>query len=242
MENNIKVALCLHGMFDSKTDSSSLGINGYNYIKQHILDKFDTDVYIHNWDVDKSDMIKQMYNPINCVFEEQIDFENFVVDNGLNLIQSPPRNPKTVLSHFYSIQKSFELLYESEYSKYDFVIKSRFDLGQINRRTSPYNVECINFNKNNPTDRINMAWWPDKWMLREGPPDMWFYSGYDTMNPFVNIFDTISDYMKYNSDFRNNINHTLGSKHISNASVLYKGFFEDNNLWSNRNALICEKN
>jgi hypothetical protein len=87
-----------------------------------------------------------------------------------------------------------------------------------------------------------MAWWPDKWMLREGPPDMWFYSGYDTMNPFVNIFDTISDYMKYNSDFRNNINHTLGSKHISNASVLYKGFFEDNNLWSNRNALICEKN
>src|SRR5210317_2150939 len=114
MENNIKVALCLHGMFDSKTDSSSLGINGYNYIKQHILDKFDTDVYIHNWDVDKADMIKQMYNPINFVF------------------------------------------------------KSRFDLGQINRRTSPYNVECINFNKNNPTDRINMAWWPDKWMLREG--------------------------------------------------------------------------
>jgi hypothetical protein len=29
MADNMKVALCLHGLFDSTTDSNSLGMNGY---------------------------------------------------------------------------------------------------------------------------------------------------------------------------------------------------------------------
>jgi len=43
----MKVALCLHGLFDSITDGNSKGIDGYNHIKKHILDKVDTDVFVH---------------------------------------------------------------------------------------------------------------------------------------------------------------------------------------------------
>ena len=63
---------------------------------------------------------------------------------------------------------------------YDIVIKARFDLGQINRETSPYHVECIKIELNN-LNKINMASWPDEWMLNEGPPDMWFYSNFENM-------------------------------------------------------------
>lgn len=241
MVSNMKVALCLHGLFDSTTDSSSLGIYGYAYIKEHILDKFDTDVYIHSWEVDKKDMLVGLYNPKRYLFEPQISFNDMIVDNKLDSLQNPSRPPKSVLSHFYSIQKSFELLYETDID-YDFVIKARFDLGQINRITSPYNVECIDFNVINPQNKLNMAWWPDKWMLKEGPPDVWFYSGYVVMESFTTIYDSISNYMLLNSNFRNVISSTLGEKYISNASVLYKKFLEDNNLWDSRNTLVCKKN
>jgi hypothetical protein len=241
MGNNKKVALCLHGLFDSKTDSSSLGIIGYEYIKKHILDVYDTDVYIHSWDLVKSEMIKNLYSPIKCKFEKQIDFSELIHNKKLDNLIGAPRSPQSVLSHFYSIQKSFELLYLNHSEEYDIVIKSRFDLGQINRKTSPYNVECISIDLNN-LNKINMASWPDKWMLNEGPPDMWFYSNFENMKLFSTIYNSIENYMTIGTPFSDNVSDRLGIQNISNASVLYKKFFEDNNLWENRNPLICEKN
>lgn len=241
MENNIKIGLCLHGLFDSTTDSNSLGIYGYEYIKKHILDVYDTDVYIHSWDLVKSEMIKNLYNPIKCKFEKQIDFSELIHNKKLDNLIGAPRSPQSVLSHFYSIQKSFELLYLNHSEEYDIVIKSRFDLGQINRKTSPYNVECISIDLNN-LNKINMASWPDKWMLNEGPPDMWFYSNFENMKLFSTIYNSIENYMTIGTPFSDNVSDRLGIQNISNASVLYKKFFEDNNLWENRNPLICEKN
>jgi hypothetical protein len=241
MGNNKKVALCLHGLFDSKTDSSSLGTIGYEYIKKHILDVYDTDVYIHSWDLVKSEMIKNLYSPIKCKFEKQIDFSELIHNKKLDNLIGAPRSPQSVLSHFYSIQKSFELLYLNHSEEYDIVIKSRFDLGQINRKTSPYNVECINIDLNN-LNKINMASWPDKWMLNEGPPDMWFYSNFENMKLFSTIYNSIENYMTIGTPFSDNVSDRLGIQNISNASVLYKKFFEDMNFWETRNTLICKKN
>ena len=237
----MKVALCLHGYFNSLVDNTSKGDMGYEYIKKHILNVVDTDVFIHSWESDLSEKLNKLYNPTKIKFEEQTNFSDFIKKNELDLLQGAPRSPQTILSHFYSIQQSFNLMYESG-NQYDVVIKSRFDLGQINRATSSNNVECINFKLSNPMDRINMAWWPDKWMINEGPADMWFYSGYETMRPFNKIFDSIQSYMKIDSMYRGFVKEFLKEGDISNASVLYKKFFEDNNLWENRNPLICEKN
>lgn len=237
----MKVALCLHGYFNSLVDNSSKGDMGYEYIKKHILDKVDTDVFIHSWEPELTEKLHELYSPKSIKIEEQIDFDEFIKENKLDELKGTPRSPQTILSHFYSIQKAFELVYNSD-NQYDVVIKARFDLGQINRNTSTNNVECINFDTNNPMDRINMAWWPDKWMINEGPADMWFYSGYDVMKSFTTIFDSVKYYMSIDSMYRGFVKEFLKEGDISNASVLYKKFFEDNNLWENRNPLICEKN
>ena len=241
MENNIKVALCLHGLFDSATDLNSSGIMGYDYIKKHILDVYDTDVYIHSWETDRASMIKSIYNPKKCIFEEQIDFTPLINKKQLNLLNGTPRSPQSVLSHFYSIQKSFNQLYSEPTQTYDMVIKARFDLGQINRKTSPYNVECIQFDLTN-LNKINMASWPDKWMLNEGPADMWFYSNFENMKLFSKIYNSIENYMTIGTSFSADVSNRLGIQNISNASVLYKKFFEDNNLWNDRNQINCVKN
>jgi hypothetical protein len=243
MENNIKVGLCLHGLFDSTTDSNSLGIHGYEYIRKHILDLYDTDVYIHSWQIDKADMIESIYRPKKAIFEKQIDFTPLINKKQLNILDNyaPPRSPQSVLSHFYSIQKSFEQLYLDPTKNYDVVIKARFDLGQINRTTSPYNVECIKIDLSN-LDKINMASWPDNWMISEGPPDMWFYSNFENMKLFSTIYNSIENYMTIGTPFSDNISNRLGIQNISNASVLYKKFFEDNNLWDSRNQINCVKN
>jgi len=241
MENNIKVGLCLHGLFNSTTDSNSLGINGYEYIKKHILDLYDTDVYIHSWETDKAEMIESMYRPKGAIFEKQIDFTEFINKKQLNLLENPPRSPQSILSHFYSIQKSFEQLYSKSNKIYDVVIKARFDLGQINRITSPYNVECIQIDLNN-LNKMNMANWPDRWMLNEGPADMWFYSNFENMKSFSTIYNSIENYMTIGTPFSDDVSNRLGIQNISNASVLYKKFFEDNNFWDNRNQINCLKN
>lgn len=237
----MKIALCLHGYFNSLVDNTSKGDMGYEYIKKHILDKGDVDVYIHSWEPLLAGKLDELYSPKGVKLEEQIQFDEFINKHQLDKLNGTPRSPQTILSHFYSIQEVFKLLYQSD-TQYDVVIKSRFDLGQINRATSSNNVECINFDTSNPMDRINMAWWPDRWMINEGPADMWFYSGYETMKPFSNIFDSVQSYMSLDSMYRGFVKEFLKEGDISNASVLYKKFFEDNNLWDNRNPLICEKN
>ena len=238
----MKIALCLHGLFSSNYDKTSTGDNGVEYIKKHIMNKGDVDVYIHSWQPELELKLKEIYNPVSSKYEPQILFEEFIVEQELDRLPGSPRPPFTVLSHFYSIQESFKLLYEKN-KHYDFVIKSRFDLGQVNRNSSPHNVECINFHTNNTNKKkLNMAWWPDRWMLPEGPPDMWFYSSMEVMKPFSNIYDHVENYMKKNSSLREEVKNRLGEGNISNASVLYKKFLEDNNLWENRNAIVCEKN
>ena len=238
----MRIALCLHGLFSSNYDKSSTGDNGVEYIKKHIMSKGEVDVYIHNWQPDLQPRLEELYSPVLSKYEPQILFEDFIRSEGLDVLPHSPRPPLTILSHFYSIQESFKLLYNSD-KKYDFVIKSRFDLGQINRNSSPNSVECINFHTNKVNkEKLNMAWWPDRWMLTEGPPDMWFYSSMETMKPFSRIYEHIKNYMKKDSSCREEVKGRLGEQNICNASVLYKKFLEDNNLWGNRNAIICEKN
>ena len=87
-----------------------------------------------------------------------------------------------------------------------------------------------------------MASWPDEWMLNEGPPDMWFYSNFENMKLFTKIYDSVENYMTIGTPFSDNISNRLGIGNISNASVLYKKFFEDNNLWDDRNQINCLKN
>ena len=56
----MKIALCLSGYFNSSRDKNSLGIDGYEHIKKHILDGNDVDIYIHSWDLHNQGIIEKI--------------------------------------------------------------------------------------------------------------------------------------------------------------------------------------
>ena len=233
----MKIALCLHGLFDSTTDGSSNGYDGYQHIKKHILDRVDTDVFIHSWDIEKAGEITNLYNPKSLVFESPKDFTELINDRGLNNLNRNPTSPQNVLSHIYSVTEAMKLPYNSDTS-YDIVIKARFDLGRINRNTSgpgrlnTYPVQCINFQTEIQSDRIYMADWAHFHM---GPADMWFYGSMQTMKPFTSLYDSLDEQMKFRSAF-----HTFAAQiesnpgDLSNSIAFYKWWMIQNGLWENR--------
>tara|TARA_Y100000592_G_scaffold100941_1_gene183924 strand:- start:5497 stop:6222 length:726 start_codon:yes stop_codon:yes gene_type:complete len=233
----MKIALCLHGLFNSMQDTSSKGIDGYNHIKKHILDKGDVDVFIHSWELNKKEEINFLYEPKHFKYEQQKDFSFLVKNRNLNSLKNPPRSPESVLSHLYSVTESIKLAFETNI-KYDIVIKARFDLGRINRNTSgpgrgnPYPVQCINFQKNIKEDKIYMANWNHFHM---GPADMWFYGSSTVMSNFTDLYNSLEKEMNINSNFHlfaKQIENNEGD--LSNAIAFYKWWMINNNMWENR--------
>ena len=96
----MRIALCLHGLFDSLTDSSSKGLDGYHHIKKNILNNHNVDIYLHSWNSDKNDEIINLYKPIDFIFEDQVDFTEKINGRNINFLRNSPRPPKNVLSHF----------------------------------------------------------------------------------------------------------------------------------------------
>jgi len=234
----MKVALCLHGLFNSTQDRDSNGLDGYHYIKKHILDKFDTDVYIHSWECDKIGKINELYNPKISAYQQQIDFSDIVKERKLDTLRGTPRAPHTILSHLYSVTQSIKLAYESG-NDYDLIIKARFDLGRINRKSAgpfnlenPYPVQCISFENKIQSDKIYMANWN---YFHMGPADMWFYGSKNIMKPFTHLYDDLYDEFKLDSPFHQYA-HTIegNSGDLSNAVAFYKYWMIRNGLWQNK--------
>lgn len=233
----MKVALCLHGLFDSSTDINSKGLDGYNHIKKHILDVVDTDVFVHSWEIEKLDEITKLYNPKSSIFEGQKDFTSIVNKNKLNTLSAPPRAPFNVLSHLYSVTESVKLAFKSEV-EYDIIIKARFDLGRINRETSgpgkgnPYPVQCINFKSNIESNKIYMANWQH---FNMGPADMWFYGSSDVMKSFTTLYKSVEKNMKIDSEFHKFATSIENNPNdLSNSIAFYKWWMIKNGLWDKR--------
>ena len=239
----MKIALCLSGYFNSSRDKNSLGIDGYEHIKKHILDGNDVDIYIHSWDLHNQGIIEKIYGHLikSSIFEAQIDFKPNFIKNGLN--NFPIHYGATpfwnVFSQYYSVQKSFELMINYNVY-YDCVIKSRFDLGRINRNTSgphnlqnPYPVQCINFDLNLDMTKFYMANW--QYLETEGPADMWFYSNKENMSNFSKIYDILSNDIKINSEYQKWAGSNDGG--MVNTIKCWKWFLLKTNLWHKKIAL-----
>lgn len=229
----MKIALALHGLFDSVQDTTSKGNDGYNHIKKNILDKGDVDVFVHTWSKDKADQIIDLYNPVKSVFEDQINFDKF---SEHLVIPNPPRHPSVILSHFYSVSEVIKLV--CDYDQYDIIIKSRFDLGRINRNTSgphnsqnPYPVQCINFDPSLSMKKLHMADW--QYLESDGPADMWFYSSQKNMMLLESLYDfTLQAFRD-----KEYIKSLQSINDLPNAIKLYKSFFQKTKLWDKKNLL-----
>jgi hypothetical protein len=226
----MKIALCLSGYFDSFKDGSSKGQDGYEYMQRQIFNHpaadEGIDVFFHNWEPHLEDHITKIYEPKGYIVEPQIDFVEVAEHNKVSRRHLDPYNqlgnwtmtskqgagyvgPERLLSQYYSTQKSFELKkeYEEENDfKYDCVIKSRFDLGRINRSTSgpgkanPYACQCIKFDPTLNMEKLYMVYWD---LFNEGPADMWFYSSSENMDNFCELYHKVlKEYLQVNSDYR----------------------------------------
>ena len=242
----MKVALCLSGYFSSQKDKSSLGKDGFEYIKKHILTKADVDVYMHCWDFELKSEIEALYSPYlkESNLEKQIDFKEINYKNGLDLYQIHGTPFYNIFSQFYSIQESFKLLYHNNYDQYDYVIKSRFDLGRINRKnTSPlidyynrlrgngriYPVQCINLDLSLDKQNIYFPFWSKKNIDCEGLADMWYYSSTINMRKFIGIYDFMITEIVENSEYTNWATKDNGGP--LNAIKALKYFLINNELW-----------
>jgi len=243
----IKVALCLAGYFNSQRDKKSLGTDGFNYIKRNILDRpnLDVDIFIHSWDMDRRLQIENLYKDWikETKFEEQIDFKPLYESNGLN--NFPIRSGVTPFwnsfSQYYSVQESF-LLLEPYKEEYDIVIRSRFDLGMINRDTpDPYNVQCINLDTNLDMSYVYFAEWKQHHLDYEGPADIWFYSSPENMSKFTRLYNITSQTIKYDSEYVNWAGVKDGGP--LNTQKGWKWFFIQAGLWDKMKSIrIMEKN
>lgn len=123
----MKLALCLSGQPRSFEKA-------FNYINKNLLTKFDVDVFFHSWkttDVDKQrhiyEKVNDLYKPIQGFFDTSLPAStnsDMIVPNA-----SHPANFCT--SMFYSIYRSNDYRIKHELktgTKYDFVVRSRFDL------------------------------------------------------------------------------------------------------------------
>jgi hypothetical protein len=234
----MKIALCLHGMFDSPMDTTSTGLDGREYIQKHILDKGDVDIFIHSWDLEKQGLIEAIYQPKKSVFEPQKDFSSLIEKRGLDKLQGCPRPPQSVLSHLYSVNEVMKMPHQQTGVKYDIIIKARFDLGRINRNTSgpglgnPYPVQCINFQTDIQNDKIYMANWNHFHM---GPADMWFYGSPSVMVEFNTLYNDLENQMFIDSEFHKFAKEIEGNEgDLSNAIAFYKWWMIRNELWNNR--------
>jgi hypothetical protein len=232
----MKIALCLYGYFNSLTDLTAKGIDGFDYIKRKILNVGNSagvvDVYIHNWEPDMRAQLMELYSPKRIVVEPQIDFTPLVVERGLDKLPVKARSPFAIFSHFYSIQQSFQLI--SDLEEYDIVINSRFDLSRINRMTSgphlanPYPIQCINFDLDLPMNKFYVANWD---YFDTGPADAWFYSGPKNMKYFCNIYDDILECLRLDSDYAKHAIYKEGYGNIANASMFYGWWLKEKGIW-----------
>ena len=235
----MKIALCLHGLFNSQQDEYSDGFNGYIYIKNNILNKFDTDVFIHSWEPDNQKLLEILYQPKSAIFEPQKDFSELIKERGLDKLEGCPRLPQSVLSHLYSVTEVMKLPHQQTGVKYDMIIKARFDLGMINRRTSgpgfvnPYPVQCINLTGCYVEEnKIYNANWNHFHM---GPADMWFYGSPKVMHKFTTLYNELYEQIKIDSEFHKFATEIEGNRgDLSNAIAFYKWWMIKTDLWDNK--------
>ncbi|QLY27042.1 hypothetical protein [Bdellovibrio sp. KM01] len=205
-----RIALCLYGKFNNRLSKNS-GMDGFEYIKEHILNNQNVDVFIHSWDLENENVIKKCYGAYlkTSTFEQQKSFKQDMTSAGVTEeFFIPPggqafRTVENSLSFFFSRKESISLKAEYEQKnnfKYDVVVVSRFDLGQMDKynQYQPYKVSEIVFDVNKDMKFVYSAMWNQ---LNEGYADMWFYSSSENIDTLGEMYQRSLEYLAPDSKF-----------------------------------------
>jgi hypothetical protein len=143
----MKVALLLTGLPRKVQE-------GYDNYWKHIVENYDTDIYLHFWEDEEYEKVLQIYNPKSYIKEVPFKFtqykegiKSYFKDGATPDDLSRPLEQYDVagnfrsLPMFYSWQTGFRLIN----GVYDCVIRSRYDLGT----PTPIKLENLNLSKIN---------------------------------------------------------------------------------------------
>ena len=113
----MKVAICLSGI-------SQKFEKGYYKLKDHFLNQYDCDIYIHTWDTPDIDFDKilELYQPKDYYFQLPIPFDDTDVKS-----KHSNTTLNDILSESYSTHASFNLVRDSNI-EYDLVVQLKFNV------------------------------------------------------------------------------------------------------------------
>ena len=196
----MKYAICLHGYFGTiSVNNDDNGFNSHQKIKKFVQGK-EVDYFIHCWEPEKEQVLKDLYNPKKIVCEKQKDFNPIMqeldldqswFDEGFNRPATMYRNAliSRSLSFFYSRSKALELL-EGEYD-----IIMRLDIGNVgpDEVNFPYR-----FDFDSEEEYVYSVYWDQ---LNHGLGDMWFVCNQDNAKIMSTIYSKALDYFKKDSKY-----------------------------------------
>jgi len=200
----MKIAVCLHGYFGTiSTGDFTTTKGGYEHIKDTILSKSnEVDFYVHCWQPEFEQKIKEMYNPKKIILEDQVNFDTICKQNTISqkyFDEHFPRNRtmyknaviSRILSFYYSRCESIKLCLEQDY---DWVITTRFDISQRGGKE----VNQIRFLDTESQDYLYTTNWKQK---NVGYGDMWFYGSKSIMHKYSNIYNQALNDFKPRSEY-----------------------------------------
>lgn len=218
----MRIALCLSGKagnankYAQGAATLDLAKIGFRHFKKNLIEKNNTDVFIHSWDECFKEEIIKMYQPKGYLFEEQINFGTHYTLRQF-----------CIKSKAYSNMKVLEVLekYENENNlKYDAVILTRFDLAlQRPIEIEKENLDLNNFYHNgpdplhiySPENCVKVCCDPKSPHYAIG--DLLFLSNSDNMKSFSKMYNDIDRY---------NINsfHVSARMHMERLNLNRKTF------------------
>ena len=233
----MKVALCLSGYFGTVSVNNRLSAYaGHALLKEKIYSQCkNVDVFVHCWQPEHQKTVEMLYSPTASEFESQIDFEEICRKNGIEqqyIDEGFPREKtmyknavaSRIMSFYYSRCKALELKREHERKhgfKYDWVITTRFDIGQ----RGVEEVKQIKFNHNADKRFLYTAYWNQ---MNVGYGDMWFYGSSDIMDLYSSIYESCLSDFKARSSYEKSL---TSGWFDSNAFNIWD--FDDENQFSN---------
>tara|TARA_R110000803_G_scaffold143742_1_gene209756 strand:- start:185 stop:847 length:663 start_codon:yes stop_codon:yes gene_type:complete len=203
----MKIAICIQGLSHGRNNKGNKVTfdNSYKFLKRNIIDKNDTDLFLHTWGDSQliAEQIADIYDPVSFVYEKQIMFD------------SAATKTHSIKSRWYSHMKSVELKKQHEKDNgmiYDFVLVTRFD----NCFLTPFSFQQYD----------NNCFYSSNWKYPhnvDGFLDYWFLSDSTTADKFCSLYEKIDDYAK---EFELS-NHTLSKYHADKLNLNQKYIKEE---------------
>lgn len=173
--SSLKLALCLSGQPRSYAKA-------FEYIKKNLLDHYDVDVFLHSWKTKSGINQAQLFEHVTGLYGPVTVFFDHELPNTINSDMHVPNasHPANFCtSMFYSIYRAndFRIRHQTLNDvKYDYVIRSRFDLAlnkAIDFNTLEKGIVYISKDTDGPNPLLN---------------DQFAIADPDTMNVYASTF------------------------------------------------------